>query len=409
MMKMKDVDFRKTVTFSYVLKEFPSFLRLLATTLFFNMLRIGLLPFIQWKVSHNTKPIKNIVILGFGGIGNHLMLIPAIKMIRQNFHDTNVHVLAASLPCADLLKEARIVDSVSVFRLHSAKYLIRYHESLRALKKLRPDLVIGAAGLDPVFVGILSFISGAQLRAGANWRGRGFLFTHEINLVGHEYEAIQNLRLVESVLGKPHHVSMKVPRFSLSEELLHAGQKWRAALNLKQEAILVGLHPGSGTEQKWKRWDLKNFTALAQCLETQCACTCIFFLGPDERELEKALLDFNVPASLISREDQSILQAASRIAQCQLFVANDSGLRQLAASLGVPSIGIFGPTSAEKNFTANGIHKVVTADHVLCRPCHYTRWWLACGTDRRCLTDITVETILTKTVKHIQRLRRSDP
>ena len=400
---------RKLLTFSYVLKEFPSFLRLTATTLFFNMLRVGLLPFIKWKVSHRTKPLKNIVILGFGGIGNHLMLIPAIQMIRRNFYGAKIHVLAASRPCADLLKEIGIVDSAVVFRRYPLNNIVRYAESLRTLKELKPDIVIGAAGLDPVFASILSFLSGARLRVGANWRGRGFLFTHAIDLDGREYEAIQNQRLVECLLGKPHHGSMNVQRLSLSEELLYEGQKWRAALSLKREATLVGLHPGSGAEQKWKRWDLRNFAELAQCLETTGSYKCVFFLGPDENDLEKALLDLDVPASIISRGDQSILRTATRIAQCQLFIANDSGLRQLAVSLGVPSIGIFGPTSTEKNFTSNGLHEAATADNVLCRPCHYTRWWLACGTDQRCLTDITVETVMAKVVKHTQRLCKSDP
>jgi ADP-heptose:LPS heptosyltransferase len=330
-------------------------------------------------------------------------------MIRRNFHDSKVYVLATSRPSADLLTAGGIVDSAVVFRRYSLKNIVRYAESLRTLKELKPDIVIGAAGLDPVFVSVLSFLSGARLRVGANWRGRGFLFTHAISLDGHEYEATQNLRLAECLLGEPHHDSIDVQRISLGEKLLHEGQKWKGALNLKGEATFVGLHPGSGAEQKWKRWDLKNFAELSHRLEATGSYACIFFLGPDEEDLETALLDLNVPPWVVFRGNQSILQTAARIAQCQLFVANDSGLRQLAVSLGVPSIGIFGPTGTEKNFTPDGLHEAVTADNVLCRPCHYTRWWLSCGKDQRCLTGITVEAVLAKVVNHIQGPCKNDP
>jgi ADP-heptose:LPS heptosyltransferase len=91
-----------------------------------------------------------------------------------------------------------------------------------------------------------------------------------------------------------------------------------------------------------------------------------------------------------------------------LFIANDSGLRQLAASLGVSSIGIFGPTGTEKNFAANGKQTALTADHVLCRPCHYTRWWLSCGGDQRCLSDITVEKVMAQVEISIQEHLKND-
>jgi len=265
------------------------------------------------------------------------------------------------------------------------------------LLELSPDVVIGAAGLDPVFAGVISFLGGAHFRVGANWKGRGFLFTHETKLNGNEYESIQNLRLVATFLGI-HCLDSSyfpiIPQLQLEESLVMEGRRWKESLKLGPDRLLVGLHPGSGIEQKWKRWDLRKFVELAQRLEKRYLCKCVFFLGPDEADIESDLKKLEWPSEAINIRFGSILQTASCITQCQFFIANDSGLRQLAVALGVPSIGIFGPTGTEKNFISGDIHQAVTADHVFCRPCHYTRWWLACEGDQRCLTDISVDDIL---------------
>lgn len=395
-MGTETVDFRKTLTFLQALKKVPSFIRLSAGTLFFNAIRLGFLPLVRSQRSRNQKPIKKIVIIGFGGIGNHLMLLPAIRMIGKEIPVANLHIVAATQACAELFKHEANVDGVSVFSFNPPRSRGLYRAMVRHLRGLKPDAIVAAAGLDPVSAGMISFLGRARLRIGANWRGRGFLFTHEVELNGDEYESTQNLRLAAALLGK-HCIDSRyfqmIPQLQLEESLVLEGRRWKEFLKMGPDRFLVGLHPGSGIEQKWKRGDLRKFVELAECLEERSSCKCVFFLGPDEADIESDLKNLEWPWEAINIRFDSILQTASCIAQCQLFIANDSGLRQLAVALGVPSIGIFGPTGTGKNFIGSNIHHAVVADHVFCRPCHYTRWWLACEGDRRCLADISVDDI----------------
>jgi heptosyltransferase-2 len=59
------------------------------------------------------------------------------------------------------------------------------------------------------------------------------------------------------------------------------------------------------------------------------------------------------------------------LAAADVAVSNDSGLLHVAAALGTPSIGIFGPTSPWHWAPLNPLAAVVRADIDLdCRPCH---------------------------------------
>jgi ADP-heptose:LPS heptosyltransferase len=397
------VDFRASVSMSRRFKEIPSYLFLLAGTVLFNLLGAILKPFFKKKkLPVKGRPLR-LALIGFGGIGNHLMLVPAIRTIHRFHPEMLIHLLAASAPSAELLRKEASVASVSIDKsFHLKGKLQRLQIMIQQLKSLRPDIVIGAAGLDPVFLSVVSFLGGAQWRIGADWHGRGFLLTHSVPLEGNVYEAEQNLKIASLLIEEPVSNMMAHPSLTLNEEDLRRGRLWRDSLNIDAQAAIVGIHPGTGREQKWKRWKLENFVETARRIEQTCSIKCVFFLGPDEEELEKELFELNISSNQILRESGSILTTASRMMQCRLFISNDSGLRQLAVALGIPSIGIFGPTSTSKNFAADGIHRVVVAEHVLCRPCHYTHWWLACDGDQRCLSDITVEAVVSEALQSLR-------
>jgi len=77
------------------------------------------------------------------------------------------------------------------------------------------------------------------------------------------------------------------------------------------------------------------------------------------------------------------------IAQCRLFITNDSGLMHVAAALGVPVVAIFGSTDPVATGPVGCPARIVR--HPLpCSPCFKTH----CPTDFRCMTLVEVEEVL---------------
>ncbi len=88
----------------------------------------------------------------------------------------------------------------------------------------------------------------------------------------------------------------------------------------------------------------------------------------------------------------SLPETAAFLTRCQAVVANDSGPAHMAAALGVPTHVLFGATRRSKNRPL-GPHVTAMTAEVPCRPCQYTPSWAACS-DWQCMQAISPEPLL---------------
>ncbi len=339
----------------------------------------------------DKRTIRKIVFLGFGGIGNHLMLGPAIRSLKKMNSELNIHLVASSKTCAELLANNSGIDSISVMNIGCMGSILYYIKGGLALRELKPDVILAAAGTDVVAGSLVSIFSGAHTRIGEDWRGRGIFYSHKIKVNLHISESEQNLNLVRLLNPKAKYHS---PKLDLAINEIKEAYQWKERLNLPEGTKLFGIHPGSGKKQKWKRWKLENFIEVVKAFSENKNIIPIFFIGPDERELHEKLINVDLYSAIISMESDAIRKTAAKIGCCNLFLSNDSGLRHIAAAQRISTIAIFGPTSREKNFYNDGKSRIIYRKDVACSPCHYTKWWLSCGEARSCLEKISVNEVV---------------
>jgi heptosyltransferase-2 len=80
------------------------------------------------------------------------------------------------------------------------------------------------------------------------------------------------------------------------------------------------------------------------------------------------------------------------LAAADVAVSNDSGLLHVAAAIGTPTIGIFGPTSPWHWAPLNPIAAAVqTATQLDCQPCHKPTCRVR---HHRCMRDISTDQVL---------------
>lgn len=167
---------------------------------------------------------------------------------------------------------------------------------------------------------------------------------------------------------------------------------WRGAHNFaSSQRTDVALAPGAVGPSK--RWPASAYAALARSLAA--AGHRIWVVGgPDERPLAAEIVAA-APEAISDLTGPDLRNAILALAAASVTVSNDSGLLHVAAALGTPAIGIFGPTSPFHWAPLNPIAAIIEAGSALpCRPCHKPTCRLA---HHRCMRDIAVEDVLAAT------------
>ena len=126
--------------------------------------------------------------------------------------------------------------------------------------------------------------------------------------------------------------------------------------------LLVAIAPGQGfAENAIASWSGERFAHLANRLASRHGAGVILVGDSRDREMAEAMrLDLAADTIDLCGE-VDLATTAAVIARCDLLVATDTPLLHLAAAVGTPSVGLFGPTSGHVGAPAGGHHRVVQA------------------------------------------------
>ncbi|MEP9377785.1 lipopolysaccharide heptosyltransferase I [Aquabacter sp. CN5-332] len=199
-----------------------------------------------------------------------------------------------------------------------------------ALAEERYDLIIDAQGLMKS-AGIARFAKGK--RHGFAWgsarEGIATLLYHRRHAIPEvEHMAARIRKLFAAALG-----------YDLTALPADAGLKVEPAP--AEAPYLVLLH---GTTWLTKTWTVLRWRELAAIAETAGLKTRIFALGEEETRRAEAIARGMPSVEILP--PAPIDQLAPILAGAEGVVGVDSGLGHLAAALGVPTVGLYGPTDA---------------------------------------------------------------
>ncbi len=283
--------------------------------------------------------IDKILIIRMDGIGDMLNSTPAIALLRQNYPDAEITVLAGPLNASILLGNP---DVDRILRFNRDGKHERLRERLRfyrALRRERFQLVV--AMQTATWPHLVASLSGAPYRLGRYQKRFKSTFTHAWHgryQKGETHEVDRNLELVRLIcLGEG--TRQLVLRLT-PNEIANAKERI-AAWNLCGEDMLIGIHPGGSSHDK--RWPEEEYAALADMLAAQYNATILLLHGPDEAGLARNIQQI-MRHNVIIHAPTTIRKLAALLNCCALVVCNDSGPMHIAAALDVPTVAIFGPT-----------------------------------------------------------------
>jgi ADP-heptose:LPS heptosyltransferase len=165
-----------------------------------------------------------------------------------------------------------------------------------------------------------------------------------------------------------------------------------AAARPSDGPLRIAVHPAAGN--RTKQWPARSFVELINRLVAAFRCEIVLVGSADDSTLAREILE-NVAdvQRLFSAVGLTALEdLPSLLAGCQLFIGNDSGPHHIAASLGVPTIGIHSATVDAREFGPIGPAAIAVQRRMVCSPCYLGRSE-DCPRALACLTGITPENV----------------
>ena len=260
--------------------------------------------------------------------GDVIHTIPAVVALRDLGHDV---VWVVERPYRDLVALVARVDTIGVsMKEWGRAFVASRGEMFAARAAMRGfDAAIDFQGL--IKSASLAWVSGARLRYGFG-RGAiregaaGVFLNHRVDADRERHVVEQNLELARAV---DRHVGA-VPAVDFSHYVADPSGK---LADLRQRVVLL---PGAGRADK--QWGRDNFAELARRIGRDA----LVAWGPGERDLAEGVGADVAPQTTL-RELAFLLKNA------RLVIGGDTGPLHLAAALGTPVVGIYGPTNPLRN------------------------------------------------------------
>ena len=132
------------------------------------------------------------------------------------------------------------------------------------------------------------------------------------------------------------------------------------------------INPGGGWATKL--WPTERYAQLADWLSSECGLSSFVTFGPGEEALARAVVS-NARSSAVRPLASTLKQFVALARRAALFVGGDTGPLHLAAAGGTPIVGLYGPTSPERNGPFDPQDITVGRDLWCCTDCHRRSCW----------------------------------
>jgi len=330
-----------------------------------------------------------ILIRATNWVGDAIMALPALRVVRARFPDARIAILARPY-VADIYRGQKICDELISYDPKGAHAGLVGRE--RLAKELRKQKFDVALLLQNAFdAAWLAWRSGIPERVGYARDGRSLLLTRKIpapkrgEIPAHEQfyylELLRRAGWIDSLPGE------SFIALDVSEEHRRQAEEALSSVGARPNAVRIAIGAGASYGSA-KCWPPDRFAEFVNRFRLHTDADVILFGTAAEQKVSDAIgAGIKGPSiSLVGKTAIAALPAL--LSRCQLFVGNDSGAMHVAAAVGLPVVAIFGPTDPHGTAPVTPRCTVVQ-EKPYCSPCFLRR----CPIDHRCMTSVRPETV----------------
>lgn len=329
-------------------------------------------------------PVRRIVVLKPGPIGDFLHSVPAVAALRESFPESRITVITGP-ENADLVEAHPAVDE----RIYIPGHLFRGDplglvRFIRQVRALRSDLFVDLKSNARSFlVGILSGAGRVLRYRKQRPEGAGRRRLH----------AIENL--LETVI--PVTGAVPEPAFGvhLRKEDEQAADEYLRSLAgggtgaAATSVPLVAFNPNVSIPESSRHWPPGYFARLGDRVAAELGAAVVLIGGPGDRAYCDSIAAAMARKPAVSAGALTLGQTGALLRRCRVLVTGDTGPMHLAAAVGTKTIALFGSMD-HRRAGPYGEGHVVIRKELWCAPCEKRICPL--GTTQ-CMKDITVDEV----------------
>jgi len=336
-----------------------------------------------------------ILLIRLSAIGDVIHALHGLAALRASLPDAHLGFLVEDRAAA-LIEGHPDLDRVHVFErkdwqsgLLSSPFKV-VGSAKRFISELRSERYDVAVDLQGNLKGgVLSRLSGAPRRIGLaaafGKEGNHRFQTELVSLPSGPFHRVDRVMKLLGPLGVTGPAG--TPRVAILPEDRAEMGAFLTAEHLAPGRFAV-LHPATSAFGEHKRWMPERFAELARSLLRDHGLLSVITWGPGEEGLAEGIADSAGDAGVMGPRTRRLTALCALIEPSGLFVGADTGATHLAALLGTPTVGLFGPKDP-RIYSPRGERVRVVYAGVDCSPCKLRK----CD-DPICMKSIEVSDVL---------------
>jgi lipopolysaccharide heptosyltransferase I len=325
--------------------------------------------------------LNSFLIVRLGALGDVVHAIPVAAALRRAFPSSRIDWLVGSRH-RELLDLVPVVDRRLVLREREAGDGQSYLSAIGELRRQRYDVAFDLQGL--LKSAILARATGATRVVGFSTpylreRLARLFYTDVYDPGGRGmYDPDSTLHVVQANLGMLTTIGLTAAAAEFPIEPGDSPIARDVRSRVGDRYALV--NPGAAWPNK--RWPSARFGELARELWSRHRLTSVVSWGPGEDALAREVVDA-APGAAVLAPRTTIADLVALIRSAAVMISGDTGPTHIAAALGTPLVGIYGPTRPARNGPWSADDLTVSRSAV-CQ-CHHLR---RCRAPHWCLLDI---------------------
>ena len=343
---------------------------------------------------------KKILLIKLGAMGDVILSIPSLRMLRERFPQASITVLVDKKLASVLAAVPYINDIIPIDRkkLSNIFYLLRLAKKMR-----REGFDISVDLQNSKWTHLLASLSCVGERYGFQRGQFGFLLNRPDRTGGVAEPPVKNQFRILSKLG--------IRQYSDTLELWSDKESEIKIENLIHEdkdaqpvRPIIGMVIGSSRHWPTKRWPIQYFQELAGRLISEMNGRVILVGGVEDQDILKNLSTAWPDGVLNLIGKTSIQELIALIKSMDVLVTGDTAPLHVASAVKTKIVALFGPTDSKRHMPP-AFNAVVLERNLSCQPCYK-------GTCRNpeklaCLNKISVQEVFESVKRHLSSFSKS--